>query len=82
MRWGRSGFPFRRLTPLSGRDRSSRIFKTCLFMHLSRQGGPQFALEYITRDDIASLTREASEVSDIQYVMDLDGAEVDEILEM
>ncbi len=51
-------------------------------MHLSRQGGPQFALEYITRDDIASLTREASEVSDIQYVMDLDGAEVDEILEM
>lgn len=43
-------------------------------------GARKFALEYITRDDLVSLTREAADVSGIQYVMDADSAEVDEIL--
>jgi glutamate synthase domain-containing protein 2 len=42
-------------------------------------GNRKFALEYITRDDIASLTKEASEVSGITYVMDVDKNEVDKI---
>jgi len=43
-------------------------------------GSRKFALEYMTRDDLASLTREASEISGIQYIMDIDRAEADEIL--
>jgi glutamate synthase domain-containing protein 2 len=43
-------------------------------------GSRKFALEYISRDDLSALTQEAAEISGIQYVMDLDKAEVDEIL--
>jgi glutamate synthase domain-containing protein 2 len=44
-------------------------------------GNRKFALEYITRDDIASLTREVAEISGIPYVMDVDKKEVEKILE-
>ncbi len=43
-------------------------------------GARKFALEYLTRDDLAALTREAAEVSGITYVMDVDKQAVDEIL--
>jgi glutamate synthase domain-containing protein 2 len=43
-------------------------------------GSRKFAMEYISRDDIASLTREAAEVSGIQYTLDLDHQEVESIL--
>jgi glutamate synthase domain-containing protein 2 len=43
-------------------------------------GCRKFAMNHITRDDIWSLTKEASEISGIQYVMDVDKAEVDKIL--
>lgn len=43
-------------------------------------GARKFSLEYLERDDIAALTREAAELSGITYVMDLDREEVDEIL--
>jgi glutamate synthase domain-containing protein 2 len=43
-------------------------------------GSRKFSVDHITRDDIAALTREAAEVSGIQYVMDVDEREVDEIL--
>lgn len=43
-------------------------------------GSRKFTMEHITRDDIAALTREAAEVSGIQYVMDVNKAEVEEIL--
>ncbi len=43
-------------------------------------GSRKFALEHITRDDIAALTREAADISGITYVMDVDKQEVDEIL--
>jgi hypothetical protein len=43
-------------------------------------GSRKFSLDFITRDDIAALTREAAEVSGIRYVMDVDTAEVEEIL--
>jgi glutamate synthase domain-containing protein 2 len=43
-------------------------------------GSRKFAVEYITRDDIATLTREAAEVSGIQYMMDVDQGKVDRIL--
>jgi len=43
-------------------------------------GCRKFALEYVSRNDLAALTREASEVSGITYVMDLDKAEVDKLL--
>lgn len=43
-------------------------------------GSRKFALKYITRDDIAALTREAAEISGIRYIMDVDKEEVDKIL--
>jgi len=43
-------------------------------------GSRKFALEHITRDDLAALTPEAAEISGVKYLMDLDDAEVDEIL--
>jgi glutamate synthase domain-containing protein 2 len=44
-------------------------------------GSRKFTLEYVSRDDIAALTPEAAEISGIPYVMDVDKAEADEILE-
>ena len=43
-------------------------------------GSRKFALQYISRDDMASLTPEASRISGIQYIMDADKSKVDEIL--
>jgi glutamate synthase domain-containing protein 2 len=43
-------------------------------------GSRKFGVEYITRDDIAALTKEAAGVSGIQYVMDVDTKEVEEVL--
>jgi len=44
-------------------------------------GARKFALKYISRDDIFALTREASEISGISYVMDADKEEMGKILE-
>jgi glutamate synthase domain-containing protein 2 len=43
-------------------------------------GSRKFALEHISRDDLAALTQEASEISDINYIMNVDQHEVEEIL--
>jgi glutamate synthase domain-containing protein 2 len=43
-------------------------------------GSRKFALQYISRDDLAALTPEASRVSGIQYIMDVDKTEVDKLL--
>ncbi len=43
-------------------------------------GNRKFALDYISRKDIAALTREASAVSGISHIMDLDREEAQEIL--
>ncbi|MFH1783441.1 MAG: FMN-binding glutamate synthase family protein [bacterium] len=43
-------------------------------------GSRKFALEHISRDDIATLTRESSQISGIQYVMDCDKEEAEKIL--
>jgi len=43
-------------------------------------GSRKFAMEYISRDDLASLTPEASRISGIPWVLDIDRAEVDAIL--
>ena len=43
-------------------------------------GARKFGLEYISRDDIASLTPRATEISGIPLIMDVDGSEVEEIL--
>jgi hypothetical protein len=43
-------------------------------------GNRKFSLEHISRDDIAALTPDASRVSGIQYIMDADAKEVEEIL--
>ncbi|HOH29459.1 MAG TPA: FMN-binding glutamate synthase family protein [Candidatus Hydrogenedentes bacterium] len=43
-------------------------------------GSRKFALPYLERNDIAALTREASEISGIRYVMDVDLEEADAIL--
>ncbi len=43
-------------------------------------GSRKFAMEYISRDDIASLTREATEISGIQFTIDIDQQEVESIL--
>ena len=43
-------------------------------------GGRKFSLDHISRDDITALTRDASERSGIQYVMDVDREEAEKIL--
>ena len=43
-------------------------------------GARKFALEHISTDDIAALTPEASQISGIPMVTDLDKEEVDKIL--
>jgi glutamate synthase domain-containing protein 2 len=43
-------------------------------------GSRKFSPEYISRDDIAALTREATEISGIRHVMDLDKTEVQKLL--
>ena len=43
-------------------------------------GSRKFALEHITRDDIASLTHEAADISGIQYILDVDKEEAQKIL--
>ncbi|MBW1791077.1 MAG: FMN-binding glutamate synthase family protein [Deltaproteobacteria bacterium] len=43
-------------------------------------GNRKFALEHITRNDIAALTHQAADISGIQYIMDVDKAEVEKIL--
>ncbi len=43
-------------------------------------GSRKFSIDHITRDDIASLTKEATDISGIPYVMDVDKAEVEKIL--
>ena len=44
-------------------------------------GSRKFALEHIARNDIAALTHEAKEISEIQYVMDVDQGKVERILD-
>jgi glutamate synthase domain-containing protein 2 len=43
-------------------------------------GERKFALEYLTRDDLVALTREASELTGIKYVMEADKEEAERIL--
>ena len=43
-------------------------------------GSRRFAVEYMSRDDLACLTHEAAEISGIQFITDVDKAQVDEIL--
>jgi glutamate synthase domain-containing protein 2 len=43
-------------------------------------GERKFALKYITRDDLFSLTKECAEITGIPYVMDVDKEEVEKIL--
>jgi hypothetical protein len=43
-------------------------------------GALKFAMEYISRDDLASLTPEAAAVSRIPYMLEVDKAEVASIL--
>lgn len=43
-------------------------------------GNRKFTLDYITRDDIASLTKDAANISGIPYITEVDKEEVDKIL--
>jgi hypothetical protein len=43
-------------------------------------GSRKFTLEHISRNDLAALTREAAEVSGIQYITEVGKDEVEEIL--
>jgi len=44
-------------------------------------GSRKFALEHLSRDDIAALTPEAAQVSGIRYIMDVDQGKVESILD-
>jgi glutamate synthase domain-containing protein 2 len=44
-------------------------------------GSRKFALPYIARDDLAALTREAAQITGLPYVMDVDRAAVDAMLD-
>ncbi|MGQ9464130.1 MAG: FMN-binding glutamate synthase family protein [bacterium] len=43
-------------------------------------GNRKFSLDYITRDDIAALTRDAANISGIPYITEVDKEEVEKIL--
>jgi hypothetical protein len=43
-------------------------------------GERKFALKYVDRNDIMSLTREAADVAGIPYIMETDVEEVEKIL--
>lgn len=43
-------------------------------------GCRKFSLEYISRDDIAALTKESADISGIPYITDVDDKEADKIL--
>ncbi len=43
-------------------------------------GSRKFSLEHLSRDDIAALTREASDISGIKYIMGVDKAKIEETL--
>ena len=43
-------------------------------------GSRKFSLEHISRNDIAALTHDAAQISGVQYLMDTDRDEVEEIL--
>lgn len=45
-------------------------------------GSRKFALEYVSRNDIAALTRDASDISGIPYIMELDKQEAKSVLDM
>jgi len=42
-------------------------------------GSRKFAVQHLSRDDIAALTREAAEISGISYITETDQKEVDRI---
>ncbi len=44
-------------------------------------GSRKFSTEYITRDDIAALSKDAAAVSGIKYIMDCDREEINKILD-
>jgi len=43
-------------------------------------GSRKFTLGHLSRDDIAALTRDAAEISGIQYIMDLDQERAERLL--
>jgi hypothetical protein len=43
-------------------------------------GSRKFSLEFLSRDDLAALTRDAAEVTGLPYVMDVDSQLIDEVL--
>ena len=43
-------------------------------------GSRKFSLEYLSRDDLACLTREAADISGIPFITDVDKLQVEEIL--
>ncbi len=43
-------------------------------------GARKFALQYLDRDDLAALTKEAADLTGVRYVMDVDREEVERIL--
>ncbi len=44
-------------------------------------GNRKFTIDYITRDDIAALTKEAADVSGITYIMDVDRKEAEALID-
>jgi hypothetical protein len=44
-------------------------------------GSRKFSLDFLSREDLASLTRDAAEVTGLPHVMDVDSELIDEILD-
>ena len=43
-------------------------------------GNRKFSLSYVTRDDIAALTKDSANISGISFILDVDKDEVEKIL--
>ena len=62
------------------RPRSSRFWRLSQGVRQLMAGNRKFSLSYITRGDIAALTKEAADISGIPYITEVDKEEVQKIL--
>jgi hypothetical protein len=44
-------------------------------------GSRKFSMEFLSRDDLAALTRDAADVTGLPYVMDVDSPLIEDILD-
>ncbi|MCX7914633.1 MAG: FMN-binding glutamate synthase family protein, partial [Thermodesulfovibrionales bacterium] len=62
------------------RDRYTFVDRLIIGLKQLMAGARKFSIEYLDRNDLVSLTKEAAEVTGIPYVMEADMEEAQKIL--